>query len=78
MFEVEGRVRRRLGRRDLFSWVVHVGHLDGSTQIYYNAFARQWKGYLFVWTEHNGSHFFFIEDLAAYCMFEHVKIPWAR
>lgn len=58
--------------------MVHVTHLDGSMQVYYNACARRWKDYLFVWTEHNGSHFYFIEDLLGYDMLESVKVPWVK
>lgn len=78
MIEVELRVRRRLGRKDLFSWIVEIHHLDGSTVIWHNACARIWKSYLLVWTEHNGSHHFHMADLAGWSMFESVAIPRAR
>ena len=78
MYEVEGRLRRKCLRGSIFNWVVQVVHLDGTTLIYRNACARTWNGLLFVWTEHCGPHYFFLEDLYCFWMFEGVKVSLAR
>jgi hypothetical protein len=78
MYEAEGRLRRKYEPGSPFNWIVQVVHMDGTSLVFHNACARTWKGKLFVWTEHCGSHYFYLDDLYSYWMSEHVTIPMAR
>lgn len=47
----------------LFAYTVEVKHRDGSTFLFKHASCKKAGKVIYVFTEHNGAHGFYIEDL---------------
>jgi hypothetical protein len=54
---------------------VLIIHADDSTMFYRNAFMVRCHNWLLVFSEHQGSHYFCINDLSFYQQFETIKEP---
>lgn len=46
--------------------LVAIIHEDGTNLYYKSAFTREWKDWIFVFTEHHGSHVYHKSDIASY------------
>ena len=46
--------------------LVHIIHEEGTILAYRSAFTKEWKDYIFVFTEHHGTHVYHKSDLSSY------------
>lgn len=56
---------------DDFKFDVFVHHCDGSLMLFTGAILLEEDNWVYIWTEHNGYHHYYCDDLKGYRVYKH-------